>query len=380
MGNPSNQMIPVCVPRLPAADALVPYLEEIDRNRRYSNGGPLVRRLEQRLAKQWGLDPSSVVLVSSGTSGLSLALAASGASAASLCLLPAWTFAATAQAARAAGLTPYFADVDPASWALEPDTAKRALETAPAPVGAVVPVSPFGAAIDIDGWRAFAAETNIPVVFDAAAAFDSLVPDRFPSVISLHATKVFGIGEGGVVVARDRDPIARVRQTANLGFDDDRHAAISGVNAKLSEYAAAVGLAALDAWPLTQPALSALARTYSSALARLPGLVAAPGFGRGWAPSTCVVSLTRTPAAAVASDLREAGIETCAWWGAGCHRQAAFADCPRTDLPVTEHLAAHTLGLPFHLGVDQRVLRQVVSALEAALHRHAHLGPQRAIA
>ena len=71
---------------------------------------------------------------------------------------------------------------------------------APAPVGAVMPVVPFGCPIDVAAWDRFRASTEIPVVIDAAAGFDALVPGAVPAVVSLHATKVLGAGEGGFVV------------------------------------------------------------------------------------------------------------------------------------------------------------------------------------
>ena len=105
-------------PRLPPASAILPYLKAIDSARWYSNSGPLVSSLKERLADYFGVPAGGVVTVANGTLGLELALQAVGARPGTLCMMPSWTFAATPAAAIRAGLTPWFVDVDAASWAL----------------------------------------------------------------------------------------------------------------------------------------------------------------------------------------------------------------------------------------------------------------------
>ena len=367
MGETNDNLIKVCEPRLPEADALTPYIRQIDLARFYTNFGPLVQQLEHRLSALWSLPDGCVVTTSSGTMALVLALRAADAPAGTLCMMPSWTFPATAHAAVAAGLVPYFVDVSAESWALEPHAAQAALSVAPGPVGAVMPVTPFGAPLHADDWLGFQESTGIPVVIDAAASFDTIKPGRVPSIISLHATKVLGIGEGGLVVSTDAAFGRRVRRLSNFGFEGGRNAAEPSYNAKLSEYAAAVGHAALDAWPYVRVGYVSLARNYATALSALPGISLASNFGGGWASSTCVARFAYARAAEAAAYLADAGIQTHRWWGAGCHRQQAFEQLPRAPLPNTELLAAHSLGLPFHLGLDTVSLNRIVGALSRFL-------------
>ncbi|MBR45936.1 MAG: hypothetical protein CMM31_05565, partial [Rhodospirillaceae bacterium] len=165
--------IRIAVPRMPEADALLPYLRHIDEARYYSNFGPLVREFEARMAAELGVAPAMVATVSSGTQALILGLRAACVAPGTLCMMPAWTFSGRAHAAREAGLIPYFVDVSPESWALSPEISGAALREAPEPVGAVMPVAPFGAPIDYAAWDAFADETGIAIAIDAAAAFDA---------------------------------------------------------------------------------------------------------------------------------------------------------------------------------------------------------------
>src|SRR5437868_14890538 len=135
-------------PKLPRAERIASYLKEIDSARIYSNFGPLNLSLEERLATHFGVQKEMVTTISNATQGLTLALTALGARPGTLCLMPAWTFIASAHAAIAAGLTPYFVDVDPESWALDPDAMDEVMAGAPSDVGAIMPVVPFGQPID----------------------------------------------------------------------------------------------------------------------------------------------------------------------------------------------------------------------------------------
>ena len=155
-------------------------------------------------------------------------------------------------------------DVDPASWALEPLAARKFLRHSPGPVSAVIPVSPFGDPIDFAAWRLFRDETGLAVVIDAAAMFDTIRAESVPAVISLHATKVLGVGEGGFVIGTDTSLIQELQKRANFGFRDSREATVRSFNGKMSEYAAAVGLAALDAGMRVAPILSGSLRPMSA--------------------------------------------------------------------------------------------------------------------
>ena len=345
----SPPAIPIARPRLPTATHITPYLREIDANGWYSNFGPLAGRLQARLADHWGLAKPELCLFASGTAAITLTLLASGALPGSCCLMPSWTFSASAGAVRAAGLVPHFVDVDPETWALAPATI---LDLAKRPgVGAVLVVAPFGAPLDLPAWDAVRRATGLPVVIDGAAAFDTLrdggpmTVGQCPVIVSLHATKVFGVGEGGAVLCRDLAWLERARRLSNFGCLGTREALLPGVNGKMSEYAAAVGLAALDTWRATRARWASVTGHYSQRLRR-SGFGLTPGFGQGWVSSTLSV-LWAADSCDVLHEFTRSGISTLRWWGPGCHAQPAFRDCPSEELPVTELLARRCVGLPF---------------------------------
>lgn len=355
--------IPLMRPRLPDAAALLPYLQEIDRNRWYANFGPLETRLEQRLAGMLGLAGGQVTGLVNGTVALALALSEAAGGRRGYCLMPSFTFVATAHAAVSAGLTPWFLDIDPNSWTLSPEIARAALRKVDGPVVAVLPVAAFGAPMDAAAWDEFAEETGLPVVMDAAAGVDGARIGQAPVMISLHATKPLAAGEGAIVAGRDAGRIQGVRARSNFGFQGRRSAELSGTNGKMNEYSAAVGLASLDAWSETRESLLRVARLYRETLSDVPDLAFAPGFDGRHAVSTCNVRLARPVADEAISRLAAQGIEARQWWEKGCHLQPAFNDCPRTPLPETEHLGARVIGLPFYRGMDVSAVERVRAAL-----------------
>ena len=362
----SMHTIPVMRPMLPAAERLLPYLRQIDTARIYSNFGPLALSFEQRLATHFELPETAVVTVANATLGLALALLAQQVRPGTLCMLPAWTFIASAHAVRLAGLVPYFVDVDARTWAIDATSIEDLISQAPAQVGAVMPVVPFGQPIDLAAWDRFRASTGVPVVIDAAAGFDALVPGESPAVVSLHATKTLGIGEGGFVVSTHESLIKEVGTRANFGFRGRRTAAVPAMNAKLSEYHAAVGLAALDEWPQARVEWAAVARDYRRALPESNRVRFQSGFGESWVSSTCNLSFADIDAAQVERLLADARIDSRSWWGDGAHAHPATLACPHAPLPMTERLARSTIGVPLFRDLTAADVGRVAECIHAA--------------
>jgi dTDP-4-amino-4,6-dideoxygalactose transaminase len=358
-------MIPVLRPKLPSADRIGPYLARMDRSRWYSNFGPLVCEFEERLASHFNIDDGTIATVANGTLGLVAAIMAQGAPPGTLCVVPAWTFVASVNAVVLAGLTPYFVDVDASTWALEPNDVEERIADAPGPVGAVMVVAPFGQPIEYAAWDDFTRRTGLPVVIDAAAAFDTLRVCENPIVVSLHATKILGTGEGGFVASRNKSVIQNIRQRSNFGFDRHRNCVVAALNAKLSEYHAAVGLASLDAWNNTREEWMSVASAYRRAAAKSNGVNLQLGFGETWVSSTCIVSVEERVHANALRALAAVEIQTRLWWGNGAHRQPATAVFRGADLPVTESLARSAIGVPLYRDLQVDQVQRIVTTIDA---------------
>jgi dTDP-4-amino-4,6-dideoxygalactose transaminase len=363
-------ILPVARPFMPSAAQITPYLDRIDESGWYSNFGPLLTEFERRLAARF-THPVALTTVANGTQALTLALMASRAPQGTLCAVPSWTFVATLHAIVAAGMIPWMVDVDAETWMVDPSQLKAQLADAPGPVGAVIPVGAFGTVPDLAAWAAFRDETGLPVIADCAAAFDACVTAEVPVMVSLHATKALGVGEGGFIASTDQPLIQRIRETTTYGFRGTRESQFPATNAKLSEYAAAVGMAALDAWPATRLRYGAVARLLRMGLVEAPEVVFQPGWGLNWITSTCIVGLPEGSALGIEAHLNANGIDTRRWWGHGCHTSPAFASLPTTDLGNTARLAGSVLGLPYYadmtLGEVDRLASAMIAAVKAEL-------------
>jgi len=360
----------VCRPLLPDLKQITPHLEGIDRRRWYTNFGEATFELSARLAAHFGLEKGQSVTASSGTDALTGALIAVAGRATAkrpYCLMPSYTFVATAAAALNAGYQPYFVDIDPRSWALDPEglSGHPMLRRA----GAIIVVAPYGRPVMQAGWERLAAATGVPVVIDGAAGFDAIAADpaatlgHVPVMLSLHATKVFGVGEGGLVLCRDDELVRRCTRALNFGFLGDREALVAGFNGKMSEYHAAVGLAALDAWPGTRAAFLAVAASYRRAAQRR-GLGDSIIAEASWASGYVLYRAASATAAAIAMRrLGEAEIDVRLWYGLGCHRQPAYQAFARDELPATEALAPCAIGLPVAVDLTEEVIENTVAVL-----------------
>lgn len=361
-------------PLLPTTDAIAPYLRQIDRSRMYSNQGPLVTTLQRRLAEHFELADGSVVATSSGTAALVAAILAHAGPASPerpYAICPAYTFIATANAVSQCGYEPYLADISEDTWTLDPEI--LAEHPMLSQVGVVVPVCAYGKPIDIERWAKFQRTTGINVVIDAAAGIEALADGamrchaRVPLVLSFHATKAFGCGEGGCIVWPDPALAGRATQATNFGFLGSRNSQGAGLNGKMSEYHAAVALAELDGWVIKRGDFDRSARAYRAAFLREglePGdIVAHPEIASNYV-------LYRCPDDCDAEDLRlaldKAAIEARFWYGGGMHRHDHLRAAPRDDLPVTERLSASLLGLPMGSRMAAADIARVASAVAAA--------------
>jgi dTDP-4-amino-4,6-dideoxygalactose transaminase len=368
--------VPFLKPKLVEADDYLHYLRAIEGSRVYSNFGPLCVEFERRICAEHFDGSGAVTTVSNATIGLMLAFSAAKRAGGRFAIMPSFTFAATPQAAVWCGLEPYFVDIREDDWcaneALVADVVGRLRDQ----VALVVPYATFGTACDLTFYRNLHA-SGVPVVVDAAASFGTRTVSGqfgkdFPGtvVFSFHATKAFGIGEGGLVYSGDTAPIERIRQASNFGFSSARESMFQGLNGKLSEYTAAVGLATLDRFSGKIERRQTIHRSYLSSFERR-GLL--PGAFRiqattGSIPHQFMGVLCpegRRNTEYIASLLRE-GIEARTYFAPACHQQPFFIGSPATPLTVTESTSERILNLPLWEDMDLADIERVTGALELA--------------
>lgn len=258
------------VPSMPAAPTYARHLARADEMGIYSNFGPLSRELEAGIARELGLQEETIVACSSATAGLSAALIAAGVK--GKVLVPAFTFPASLGAVRAANLEAHVVDVDPETWAISADIVEQELN---GDIGAVMLVAPFGMHRDFGDVIAACTRRGVSVVIDSAASLGTTRPDRIVNpavfeVFSLHATKTFAVGEGGIVACHASQG-ASVRSALNFALIASA-SPVWGFNGKLSELHAAVGLAQLEEYRTHVAERKSCAAAYIVSLVRFPEL------------------------------------------------------------------------------------------------------------
>lgn len=370
MSNP--QGIPLLVPQLPDRLALQPYLDRIDLSRHYSNFGPLVQELEQRLAADYSAHaslPFEVVTVSSATAGLELALSSLELPPGSRVLVPALTFVASLTAILRAGHLPVICDIDPDSWLLTPEIADHCLRISD--YEAVIAVATFGQAQDTQAWSTWQQRTGVRVIIDAAAAYGSqwVAAVDIPVVFSMHATKSLAAGEGGFVVTGQPGQRRMIKELSNFGInlspDTDHpvgHLSYAGTNAKLSEYHAAVGLASLHGWQAQADTRHQVFLQYRQTLQQACG--DALIWQQGPAPAAPTTFSVRLGSSRRRSQLEHlcaiSKISTRRWYQPLLHQHAAkVGPIVHLPTPTAEAVSADLIGLPFFPMLTQDQMAEV---------------------
>lgn len=275
-------LFPFLKPDLPRPEEWTPLLNVAYEQRYFSNFGPLASRLAKEMSASYLAPGYAGVLCSSNTAGLTAVLQALRVAGHKVAI-PDFTFAATPQAVFSAGAVPVVCDIDADTWELCPKSLEAAFDEHPE-IAAVIHVRPFGLVRDLSAVREVCTLRNVPLLVDAAAGLGAPASGgKFGSdtgeieVFSLHATKVFAIGEGGFIAAPE-SLIPAIKSAMNFGFNADRTYS-EGQNAKLDEFRAAIGLVMLDKMDHIVPVRGEHAAFYRELLSEFPEctLATAPG-------------------------------------------------------------------------------------------------------
>jgi dTDP-4-amino-4,6-dideoxygalactose transaminase len=347
-------------PEIPPQSAWEPILAEAYAANWFTNFGRLSRRLEAQLHSRWGAEEGCCVLVSSGTMAITAPLIARRIE--GPVLLPAFTFPATWGAIKMAGAQPVLVDVSSDTWAIDAEQLDHAFRSTAAK--ACVLLAPFGLRTDFSAAIAVARSHCAIVVVDNAAGLgiqrqpieaDPAVFEAF----SLHATKPFGIGEGGAVFAHGSQE-AHLRAALNFGLPDFGASGgpIWGVNGKMSEMQAAIGLAVADTFAERLAARRALAQAYMEGLAQWPALrYPRDPNGSAWQVFPVLMPCEEAVVRAVEC-ARAMGLELRRYY----RPSLSTATEASQTCPVSEDLAARMLCLPVYSRFaegEQRLLLQL---------------------
>lgn len=421
--------VPLIRPSPPPLSQAAARLREIEDSGVFSNFGPVNTRLEHDMVARLFAGEGACMTVCNATIGLMLAVQqAIGAPRKSrsarnshgefgdfaapaprrsqgvstrrrYALMPSFTFAAAAQAALWCGLTPLFCDIDPTSWTACAVDEERLLARHGSDIAVVMPYATFGYGLDLSRYAELTRRFGVPVVVDAAASLGTASADGrgfgtgFGGLVvySMHATKSFATGEGGIVYSADPDAIVELRQMCNFGFTAKpaanasrfgeptgdlrgrpRTATMLGLNGKLSEVGALLAHLRLDGYGEVVSRRAALMRGYRQALPELTYQPELPGAqAHQFAPGLLPPALAPCRDAITAA-LAGQGIGSATYFSPHLAQQDYFAEhAAGRALPVTDDVASRVVSLPLFDGMTPLNLVEVTTAVRRELRRTA---------
>jgi len=336
-----------------------------------SNDGPQARAFEQAFAR-YSEAGGTVLAASNCDVALTLLIASLDLPRGAHVVLPSFSYPSLLHAAQWNGLRPRFVDVDPHDWCLHAEQLEGQLEG----VDLILATHMFGVASDVAGLERVAREHDCGLVLDAAQAIATWVGGRHVtdfgdgSAISFSATKLVTSAEGAIVVANSPPVGRRMELLRRSGMDRDGASAGLGLNAKLSELHAALGVLSLGEIEEQVAQRSCLAEDYRSqlcgrddlALQQIPS-------GSRETPAYFVVELGHARDR-VRAALAAQGIEARPYFPA-LHRMPRMADIPCAPLPVTDRLDAGLLALPLHAEVTAEIVRETCEIVIDQLERES---------
>ena len=364
---------PIVKPFLPKNHDYTAHINAIFERNWLTNNGPCLQQLEQKLAEY--LNVEHLLLVANGTLALQVAFAALNIKG-SVLTTP-FSFAATASSLCFAGITPEFIDIDPATYNIN---IANASDEQLSQASAIVGVHVFGNPCDVAKLEQVANKHNLKVIYDAAHAFasnleqnnklNSVLNHGDAATLSLHATKLFHSVEGGAVIFKHKADYLKAKQLINFGFNAQQFPEFVGINAKMSEMHAAMGLCVLEHIEHITSWRSKLSERYTTLLKPVKALQLQAWHVNGHNNGSYmpVVFESQDTLLKVQAALNDAGVQTRRYFYPSLSQVPAYG--MHGETPLANSLSERVLCLPMFTdltleGVDE-ICNHLISALNTS--------------
>jgi perosamine synthetase len=332
--------------------------------------GPRVRELEEQFAAFIGVEHA--VAASSGTTALHLALLGYDIGEGDEVITVPFTFIASANSIVYTGARPVFVDIDERDFTMDVDRIEAAITPR---TKALMPVSLYGQPAAMDAIAEIAERRGLAVVEDAAQAHGAAIGDRKSGswgagTFSFYPTKNMTTGEGGMITTHDGDLAERVRLLREHGMKVRYHHEVVGYNFRMTDIAAAIGLAQLPKLPGYNERRRAIAARYDAELQGVITPFVRPGVTHVYHQYTIRVS----DRDAFAERLKERGVGSAIYYPIPVHRQKPFIALGLGDgsYPVTDRLTEQVLSIPVHPALSDDEVSTVIGAVNQTA---AEVGP-----
>jgi dTDP-4-amino-4,6-dideoxygalactose transaminase len=365
----AHKPIYVTQPYLPPLEELIPHLQAIWDSRILTNGGPYHQRLERALCAY--LEVEHVSLFTNGTVALVTALQALRIS--GEVITTPYSFVATAHSLLWNGIKPVFVDIEPDTLTLDPEKIEAAITPQ---TTAIMPVHCYGNPCKVEAIQRIADNYNLRIIYDAAHAFGvlyqggSILKYGDLSVLSFHATKVFNTFEGGAIVSPDTKTKQRIDHLKNFGFVDEVTVVAPGINGKMSEFNAALGMLQLKHVKESIARRGEIETAYRARLRNIHGIRCLPGAestvsNHAYFPIlvNAEYPLTRE---GLYSKMRENGVYARRYFFPLISEFPMYRGLPsarRENLPIATDTASKVLCLPIHPQLSDADIERVTECL-----------------
>jgi dTDP-4-amino-4,6-dideoxygalactose transaminase len=343
-------------------------IEKVLSSNRVTNNGPNLRLFEEKLESYFN---AHVAVVDHGQTALTLMLRAYGLDKyTGNIITPSYTFSGTAHAISLTGLEPNFCDIESITnpTISISDIEKKINKN----TRAILACDTYSIPCDYIEINNIAKRFNIPFLVDSASSFGTfishfnLVEKCDAQIYSFHATKPFSTIEGGAVVSCNEDSINLIRDLRNFGIRKDLKSdcIFPGINGKMQEINALIGLKQLERFPVLQEKRTNLISCYDKYFSKIEGIKIFTPYNIRWSPAfypiyidTSIFPLTRNE---LFEKLAEKGIECGKYFELPCHKMWAYEDHYECYLPNTEKLAKNVLCLPLHKNITEKHIKKII--------------------
>jgi dTDP-4-amino-4,6-dideoxygalactose transaminase len=351
---------------------LARFNDMLDR-RWFSNDGPLVHEFEAKIASI--TQTRHCVAMCNATVALEIAIRALELT--GEVIVPSYTFIATAHALQWQEITPVFADIDPATCTVDPGSIERVMTSK---TSGILAVHLWGRACDTEGIERIGREHGLKVMYDAAHTLACSHKGRMVGgfgeceVFSFHATKFINAFEGGAIVTNHDDLATRLRFMRNFGFSGYDKVSYLGVNGKMTEACAAMGLTSLESLDEIVEVNRANYEAYERCLAGIPG-VSLIRYNTQERNNYQYIVVEVDPEVAplnrdeIVAVFHAENVLARKYFWPGCHRMEPYRSLqPNADLllPNTEKLASRIFLLPTGQAVDAGMIGSMAQILDTA--------------
>lgn len=355
--------------RLPELKTFSRLCGEIFQRAWVTNNGQCVQELECALAKYLGV--SHVLACNNGTMALMLAIHCAGLAGKKVAVTP-YTYVATLSALLWLHCVPVFVDIEPDTLCLSPELLRKRFQKEP-DIAGVLPVHIYGMACDVEGLDAVCREYGAVLIYDAAQAFGSryngksLLEYGDYSICSFHATKIFHTAEGGCVVSHSSEAHKALSLSRAFGHINDTHYSL-GINGKLSELHAAMGLSLLPGTDEEIARCKEVRAMYDSALEGLPLQRPSLRDGLDWNNAYYPVLLPDEECCVrVGQTLKKHGIHPRRYFYPALNTLPYLQEEWRVPCPVAEDTARRVLCLPMYGEMDFESVVRISASLAECL-------------